>query len=288
VPVDSLTHRGHAGFVEARLHATLLAKEPGLALWRVRCSCPRSGFEARSVTPQPLLVIVHRGAFIRRARGGTALADGGFAYFAGPDDEEEFAHPDSGGDVCTSLMLDPALLVEVTGDALLPMRPVAVDSTSFRRVLALLAEASNQLRDDWAERALNLFGCLLWGARLRSTSYTRESTRQSHRAAIDHAREAILHDPSLTVRELARVVGYSPYHLSRVFQRDTGASISAYRLRIRTRSAVQFIRDGETDLARLARDLGFCDHSHMTRMIQREVGRPPRAIRYMGSVAAIR
>jgi AraC-like DNA-binding protein len=75
------------------------------------------------------------------------------------------------------------------------------------------------------------------------------------------------------------LTGYSPYHLSRVFRRETGVSISAYRLRLRTRAAIDRIEQGEENLSRLARELGFSDHSHMTRMIVREAGWTPSAIR---------
>jgi AraC-like DNA-binding protein len=158
---------------------------------------------------------------------------------------------------------------------------VAIDSPTFRRIRALLVEAHTLSNDDWAERALNLFADVLCAARSAGPTSLRGRTVASHRAITDQAREALIGDPSLTVRQLARLVGYSPYYLSRIFRREAGVSISAHRLRPRTRTAIGRIDRGERNLARLAWELGFADHSHMTRMIVRECGRTPTSIRQL-------
>jgi AraC-like DNA-binding protein len=96
---------------------------------------------------------------------------------------------------------------------------------------------------------------------------------------VDQAREALAGDLSLELPALARLVGCSPFHLSRVFRRETGTTVSAHRLRLRVREAREQIAAGEENLARLAAELGFSDHSHLTRMLVRELGATPSAIR---------
>lgn len=59
----------------------------------------------------------------------------------------------------------------------------------------------------------------------------------------------------------------------------TGTSISAHRLRLRTRAAIARIEAGEANLARLAIELGFSDHSHMCRAVTRETCTTPSSIR---------
>jgi AraC-like DNA-binding protein len=58
-----------------------------------------------------------------------------------------------------------------------------------------------------------------------------------------------------------------------------GMSISAYRLRLRLREAHARIAAGEQNLSRLAAELGFADHSHMTRTMREQLGMTPTAIR---------
>jgi AraC-like DNA-binding protein len=101
----------------------------------------------------------------------------------------------------------------------------------------------------------------------------------SHRRLANSAREALIADPGLGVTDLARIVGCSPFHLSRVFRRETETTISEYRLRLRVREALARISAGEENLARLATDLGFSDHSHLTRLLVLELGETPTAIR---------
>ena len=78
---------------------------------------------------------------------------------------------------------------------------------------------------------------------------------------------------------LARRLAVSPHHLSRVFVAETGETISRYRNRVRTRLAMERIADGEASLARIAAELSFADHAHLTRVVRREVGRTPSDLR---------
>lgn len=278
IPLHALERPGDAGYIEPTLHVSILAARDGVRLHRVRCCCPRSGFEARAVTPAPLLVIVEEGAFRRRTPAGGGLADPGFAYFALPDTEEEFAHPGDGGDVTTSITVSDQLLADITGgDDRLRDRPVPIDRQAYRALRALVAVAG---RDDaWVERAIGLFAGLLEADRPSVAVGFEASRPPSHRRIVDAAREALLRNPTLSLPDLARLVGSSPHHLSRVFHRETGMTISGYRLSIRVREALARVSAGEDNLARLACELGFADHSHLTRMLVREIGETPTAIR---------
>jgi len=48
---------------------------------------------------------------------------------------------------------------------------------------------------------------------------------------------------------------------------------------LRARAALERVAGGERDLARLAADVGFADQSHLARVVRRETGRPPSALR---------
>jgi AraC-like DNA-binding protein len=50
-------------------------------------------------------------------------------------------------------------------------------------------------------------------------------------------------------------------------------------MRIRTRNALERLADGEQDLARIAADTGFADHSHLCRVLRSETAHTPSALR---------
>jgi AraC-like DNA-binding protein len=84
----------------------------------------------------------------------------------------------------------------------------------------------------------------------------------------------------LTLADLGREVGVSPYHLARSFRRATGLSIHQYRIQLRLRTALLRLgHDG--DLSSLGLDLGFASHSHFTHAFRSLFGLPPSTVRGM-------
>ena len=71
----------------------------------------------------------------------------------------------------------------------------------------------------------------------------------------------------------------SAYHLSRIFKLVTGQTLSAYRRRVRIRSALDLLLEGQVDLATIAAAAGFADHAHLTRTFRTELGDVPSEIR---------
>ena len=53
--------------------------------------------------------------FGRSAGDGEVLLDETTAYLSGPGIEESFTHPVDGGDVCTAIRFEPALLATLMG-----------------------------------------------------------------------------------------------------------------------------------------------------------------------------
>jgi transcriptional regulator GlxA family with amidase domain len=92
-------------------------------------------------------------------------------------------------------------------------------------------------------------------------------------------RETLALDPRIRVVQLARQTAVSPHHLSRIFAAETGQTISAYRNCLRARIALERVAAGERSLARIAADLGFADHAHLTRVVRRQAGAPPSNLR---------
>lgn len=79
--------------------------------------------------------------------------------------------------------------------------------------------------------------------------------------------------------EMAKEIGASPHHLSRVFKRITGESLTRRRMRLRLVSALHQIRGGAEDLSTVALECGFYDHSHLTNSFRRHFGVTPKTVR---------
>ena len=79
---------------------------------------------------------------------------------------------------------------------------------------------------------------------------------------------------SVTLEELAHRANLSPFHLARVFRDEVGMPPHAYQMQARLGRARSLLLQG-WPVARVARETGFADQSHLTRRFKRLVGVPP-------------
>lgn len=98
---------------------------------------------------------------------------------------------------------------------------------------------------------------------------------------VERARAELARDPAarMTIRELARRLEVSPFHLCRVFRRATGLTLHHYLLELRTRVALERFEVGAESLSRLALELGFSSHSHFSAAFRTRLGRTPSRVR---------
>lgn len=80
-------------------------------------------------------------------------------------------------------------------------------------------------------------------------------------------------NPSLA--DIARVVGLSPFHLSRVFQLSTGTSVVRYLRGRRLTEAARQLAAGAGDILDVAIVAGYASHAAFTRAFAEQFGRPP-------------
>ncbi|MCK2219189.1 helix-turn-helix domain-containing protein [Actinomadura sp. ATCC 31491] len=116
-----------------------LAAGPGFALDAVTCVDDHRGWSAAELSDRHRVVLARRGTFHRRVEGRVAVVDQTVAYLGLPGEEEHFAHPAGGGDVCTSLALTPGLWRTLAGDVRPVRSALYVDARldlAHRRVLA--------------------------------------------------------------------------------------------------------------------------------------------------------
>lgn len=104
----------------------------------------------------------------------------------------------------------------------------------------------------------------------------RAATRRAHRELAEAAKE-LLAGPAGGLHDLAAALAVSPFHLARVFRRETGFSLHEYRTELRLRLALVRLKDGL--LTPLAFELGFASHSHLTDAFHRAFGAAPSVVR---------
>jgi AraC family transcriptional regulator len=80
---------------------------------------------------------------------------------------------------------------------------------------------------------------------------------------------------SLTLEEIATQVGVHPIHLSRVFRRHYGCTMSEFMNRLRVQFVCRMLSREWTDLAIVASDAGFADQSHLGRVFKSCTGQTP-------------
>jgi len=151
------------------------------------------------------------------------------------------------------------------------------------------ARPADQLAID--ESVLELLSHVIRTAYSRTrqiSSRRRKSTRQSHELLVQRAKVLLASDfrEPLSLDSIARFANSSPYHLPRVFKKETGLSIHRYLNRLRLRMALELI--GDSDLARVALDVGFSSHSHFSDAFRREFGISPSRMRRIATIRTIR
>ncbi len=89
----------------------------------------------------------------------------------------------------------------------------------------------------------------------------------------------------LTVEEIAQQVHLSPRHLTRLMQQFTGVAPAAYIERARMDRARALLLHSSTQLKEIAREVGYADVHHFTRVCTRVWGQSPGVLRAQGENA---
>jgi AraC-like DNA-binding protein len=80
---------------------------------------------------------------------------------------------------------------------------------------------------------------------------------------------------SITLKELADVAGYSPWHMARMFKELTGKTPFDYLRGLRLTKAALYLRDNDAKIINVALDFVFDSHEGFTRAFSKEFGVSP-------------
>src|SRR5208282_970985 len=78
-------------------------------------------------------------------------------------------------------------------------------------------------------------------------------------------------DP-LSLAEIGRKVGCSPFHLSRTFSAETGTTIPQYLRRLRMERAAELLQSGKCNVTEAALEVGYSSLSHFSQSFCQEMG----------------
>jgi AraC-like DNA-binding protein len=115
------------------------------------------------------------------------------------------------------------------------------------------------------------------GSRLTSSGRQRTLADEHHRRIIAEAKTFIrqnLHQP-ITLTDLADHLKISPYHLSHVFSRESGFTLSSYVIRMRMEEATRLLTDPGKTVAEVAYASGFEDPNYFGKVFRRYFNKSP-------------
>ncbi|MGL1860949.1 MAG: AraC family transcriptional regulator [Pseudodesulfovibrio sp.] len=114
-----------------------------------------------------------------------------------------------------------------------------------------------------------------WISRHADETGSWPETGNEHQA-VSRARDIIQahFGDDLSLTELGRLAGLSPFHLVRVFEKELGVTPHGYLTQVRVEGAKHRL-SGSDRLADIAAECGFSDQAHLTRLFKRQMGITP-------------
>jgi AraC-like DNA-binding protein len=229
------------------------------------------------------VVVVRRGAFVREVNEAPAFVTAGTLMFANAGEVHRIHHPMPGGDACSVFRGSTETLREMLGrdEPRFPLHQVAIGGREYllHRLAMRAAAGSDPVeQEESALWFLNAAVAFAAGQRDGGTAGRRD------RKALEYAAgaEEVIRDGytgRLTLAEIARAVGCSPFHLSRTMRSVTGLSVHRIVVRYRLRHALELVLDSRAGLSEVAYASGFSSHSHITDAFRREFGCSPSRVR---------
>jgi AraC-like DNA-binding protein len=268
-----------------------LVETPSFTVGRFRCPAGDARWtEVNWIGDRHVLAFPRRAVTIERSRHRRVVANPNHVVLYDPDETYRRELIASEG--------DDSLFIELRAGAaaeLLPPRPSG--APSFRGIESMVPERlavalhALELRlvargsgvdsvavDELLARVVDAIVCESLGV----AEPTRPTPGELERRRLVQQTRAFLsvaYAERLTLADIGRHVGASPFHLARAFRAATGSTLHRYREQLRLRDALHRLREGEEDLAGMAVDLGFASHSHFDDRFRLAFGSSPSDLR---------
>ena len=272
------------------------------------CTAGPGGPGAEEVYDANTIVLMRHGVFCKHFGARSVTADVNHAVFFSKGSPARVSHPSDCGDRGTVFTVAPRVLNDIVReldptvdehrDRPFPFVTGPCDSQTFWRhrelVQRLAAQEIQPLEHLWADvTALQLSADVLEAAFAQkgvARPRRRAATAEDHVERTEAAKAFLARSlgERITLDDVARAVHTSPFHFTRIFQQQVGIPLHRYLTRLRLRAALERLAEGETDLTRLALDLGFSSHSHFADAFRKEFGNTPREVRRSSTRKSLR
>lgn len=229
------------------------------------------------------IALVRRGSFGYRGHDAPRMRElrAGWLLLGRDGAEFECPHPACGGDDCTAVRIDAALLEDVRAATKLggtaPF-PVSV-LPPVPRVVGAIAAADRTLRDGGAIDA-DAIAVAIVEAVLRACGAMTAPAREPSRADRERVAAALdaldaRPDEPWALGDLAALVGASPFHFARAFRAIVGTTPHRYLVAARLRRAALLLLETQRPITTIAYEVGFGDLSNFVHTFRREIGATP-------------
>jgi AraC-like DNA-binding protein len=233
-----------------------------------------------------------RGAWYRRGREGSHLADTTHVTLFNAGSPYVVEHPVPGGDRCLTLEFGRDALHGVAEDLGLRLgagellfRAPAAATTPRIQLLAssVLAEARGSADGETLgqdERCLDILGNVLRRVDPRSLRQARDEGGRG-RDLVAAAQIALAKGfaRKITLSALARQLGCSSFHLARTFKAVTGETLHARLIALRLSASLASLVESTDSISAIAHRFGFSDHSHFGSLFRRRYAMSPSEVR---------
>lgn len=259
-------------FVSALPATEVLARTDHVELGVSRCGATGRNAGDEEMEPEFAVVFPIEGVFVRHTEGKRVVATSAVALFFEKGQVHRVSHPTGGHDVCLNVVLGPDLVEPFLdrhdrfGRLSVPTSPATFISIlrSARRVHDPLE--AEELAVTTVSDALMAPGVPASAGRRDLVTDTEEYLAANFKG-------------HMGLVAIAKAVGASPHHLSRTFRSVNGLTLSERRTQLRLRSALHRLLEGADDIATVAVESGFYDHSHLTNTMRRRLGLTPSQVR---------
>ena len=261
------------------MRSRVLLEMPELTLGDFACaSGDRMWDEINDIGPHPHVVFPRTHVLIAQDGAAPVLATPNHVVLYRSHQRYRRGLRDARGDRSLWLEVSPELFERAPAGPAVPS-----DARSYLLAVTvaqhLLTEAPDRLLAE--ETALRLLADA-FKASSAPQGAARPRTRRDHTELAEAAKELLTARMAerLSLAALAATLNVSPFHLARVFRARTGFSLSRYVHGLRLRAAVERLAAApDTDLSRLAVELGYYSPSHFCDRFRAAFGRPPSAVR---------
>jgi AraC family transcriptional regulator len=230
--------------------------------------------------------LVLAGSFMYRSGRGATLMSPGALMLGNSGSAYECSHQHGEGDRCLSFQFEPELFERIADDVgaksailhherLPALRELAPTSVRASMAVNLALERPAACNYSLEEIALDLAG--------RVISIASDNLEPAHIGEFRNVGQ-IAHvlrrmetnsEQFVSIADLARVAGLSPYHFLRTFKRATGITPHQWLLRTRLRNAAERLVTGHEPITEIALEVGFDDLSNFIRSFRAEFGVSP-------------